>query len=65
MEEVMGGMRRDIPNTEELSGGSTKSNVGTGKVVDGSLREHGVVLDLRLAEGWAVSSDQDQFRWRS
>ena len=49
-----------VPDTEELSGGGTKGNVGTGKVVDGSLGEHGVVLKLRLAERGAVAGNQDK-----
>ena len=49
-----------IPNTEELSGSGTKSNVGTSKVVDGGLGEHGIVLKLRLAEGRGVARNQDQ-----
>ena len=52
--------RMYIPDTEELSGGGTKGNVGTGKVVDGSLGEHGVVLKLRLAERGAVAGDEDK-----
>ena len=52
--------QRYIPNTEELSGSGTKSNVGTSKVVDGGLGEHGIVLKLRLAEGRGVARNQDQ-----
>lgn len=50
----------NIPDAEELSGSSTKSNVGTSKVVDGGLGEHGVVLKLRLAQRGGVARDQDQ-----
>ena len=56
----MDGMSLDVPNTEELSGSGTKGNVGAGKVVDGSLGEHSVVLQLRLAQRGAVTSDQDK-----
>ena len=52
---------RDIPDTEELSGSGTKGDVGTGEVVNRSLREHGVVLKLRLAEGRAVGGNEDKF----
>ena len=52
----------DVPNTEELSGSSSKSDVGASKVVDSGLGEHGVVLNLRLAQGWAVTRDQDELR---
>ena len=38
--------RRYIPDAKELSGSGTKGNVSTSEVVDGSLREHGVVLQL-------------------
>ena len=65
MEEVMGGVSRYIPNTEELSGSGTKGNVGAGKVVDGSLGEHSVVLQLRLAQRGAVTRDQDKLSWRT
>lgn len=34
--------------------------VGTTVVVDGSLGQHGVVLELRLAERGGVAGDQDQ-----
>jgi len=30
-------------------------------MVDACLAEHGVVLDLRLAEGWAIVGNDDQF----
>jgi hypothetical protein len=49
------------PDTEKLSGSSTKSNVGASKVVDSGLGEHGIVLKLRLAQRRAVSSNQHEF----
>ena len=61
----MDGVSRDIPNTEELSGSGTKGNVGAGKVVDGGLGEHSVVLQLRLAQRGAVTRDQDKLSWRT
>ena len=56
---------QNVPNTEELSGSGTKGNVGAGKVVDGSLGEHSVVLQLRLAQRGAVTRDQDKLSWRT
>ena len=53
------------PNAEELSGGGAERDVGTREVVNGSLREHGVVLDLRLAEWWAVTGDEDELRYNT
>jgi len=47
-------------NAEELSGSSSKCDVRTSVVVDGSLGQHGVVLDFRLAEGRAITSDEDE-----
>ena len=34
--------------------------VGAGEVVDGDLAQHGVVLELRLAERRGVASDDDE-----
>jgi hypothetical protein len=48
------------PDTEELAGGRAECDVRAGKVVDGGLREHGVVLNLRLAERRAVAGDQHE-----
>ena len=55
----------DVPNTEELSSGRTKCNVGTSEVMDRSLREHGVVFQLRLAERGAVAGNQDELGCRT
>ncbi len=51
---------KNIPDAEEFSGSGTEGNVGTSKVVDGGLGEHGVVLKLRLAQRGGVARDQDQ-----
>ena len=52
--------KMNVPDTEELSSSSAEGDVGARKVVDGSLGEHGVVLQLRLAERRGVAGDQDQ-----
>lgn len=44
----------------ELTSGSTEVDIGTVVMVDIGLGEHGVILDLRLAEGRAVFGDQDE-----
>jgi hypothetical protein len=44
--------------TEELEDGC--AYVVSGEVVDVGLGEHGVVLELRLAERWGVASDDDE-----
>lgn len=50
----------DIPNTEELSGSSSKGDVRTSKVVDGSLGKHGVVLNLGFTERRTIASNEDE-----
>ncbi len=50
----------NLPDAEELTGSSTESDVGALVVVDGSLGKHGVVLDLRLAEGRGVGRDEHE-----
>jgi hypothetical protein len=50
----------DLPNTEKFTGGCAESDVRPSKMVNGRLRQHGVVLEFRLAEGWTVTSDQDK-----
>ena len=59
------GQSDHVPNTEELSSGRTKCNVGTSEVMDRSLREHGVVFQLRLAERGAVAGNQDELGCRT
>jgi hypothetical protein len=53
----------NVPNTEELSGSSSESNVGTTEVVDGGLGKHGIVLKLRLAERRAVASNEHKLSY--
>ena len=57
--------KMDVPNTEELSSGSTKSHVSSSKVVNRGLRQHGVVLKLGLAQRRAVAGDQDKLSYKS
>eukprot|EP01113_Clastostelium_recurvatum_P043452 TRINITY_DN718_c0_g1_i2.p1 TRINITY_DN718_c0_g1~~TRINITY_DN718_c0_g1_i2.p1 ORF type:complete len:157 (-),score=10.34 TRINITY_DN718_c0_g1_i2:69-539(-) len=47
-------------HTEVLSAASAKVDVAANIGVDTSLGEHGVVLDLGLAEGSAVVGDDDE-----
>lgn len=46
--------------TEELTASGTELNVVAIVVMDGSLGKHGIVLDLRLAERRAVTSNDDK-----
>lgn len=50
--------KRDLPNAEELSRSSSKRNVRPIEMVDMRLREHSIVLNLRLAQGRAVASNE-------
>lgn len=43
-----------------FSGGWCGTYVVAGEVVDGGLAEHGVVLELRLAERGSVASNDDE-----
>jgi len=47
-------------NTEELPRSSSKSYISPRKVVYCRLGQHGVVLNLRLAQWGAVAGDKDQ-----
>lgn len=47
-------------DAEVLSGGSSEANVVSVVVVNTALSEHGVVLNLRLAEGRAVVADDNK-----
>lgn len=58
-------MLSNAPDAEELAGGSAERDVRAGEVVHGRLREHGVVLKLRLAQGRAVSGNQDKLGYSS
>ena len=53
--------RFDVPDAEELAGGGAKGDVRALEVVHGRLGQHGVVLELRLAEGRAVGGNEDKF----
>ena len=44
----------------KLTAGSTKINIVAGVMMDTSLGKHGVVLDLRLADGGAVVGNDHQ-----
>lgn len=44
----------------ELTAGGTQINIVARVVVDASLGKHGIVLNLRLANGRAVVRDDDQ-----
>ena len=50
---------RDNRAVEHLSAGSSKISVITAVVVNLNLGKHGKVLDLGLAKGRAVGSDED------
>jgi len=47
-------------DSEVLSTGGSKFVVVASVVVDSSLSQHGVVLDLRLAERWSVVGNDHQ-----
>lgn len=51
-------------NTEVLTGSSSEADIVTVVVVNTALGEHGVVLNLRLAEGRAVVGDDDQLSYK-
>jgi hypothetical protein len=51
---------RENTGTEKLTTSGTEINVVTVVVVDTSLGQHGVVLDLRLTERRTVTSNDDQ-----
>ena len=51
----------DTPNTEEFSSSSTKTDIVSSKVMDASLGEHGIILELRFTQRRAVASNQHQF----
>lgn len=53
---------KNAPHTEELTSRSAEGNVRALVVVDGSLRKHGVVLNLRLAQRVSVGRDKDELR---
>lgn len=57
---LVAGIVLNLPNAEELTGSSTKSDVGALVVVNGSLGKHGVVLDLGLAKRRSVGRDQNK-----
>ena len=57
---ISGGLNGHDSNAEETSSGGSKGDVGSSVKVDGGLGEHGVVLELRAAEGRAVTTDDDQ-----
>merc|ERR1712029_503344 len=46
--------------TEELTAGGTELDVVAGEVVNRGLGQHGVVLELRLAERGSVAGDDDK-----
>ena len=59
--KLTNGIRADVMDLPEvLSAGGTELDVGAGVVVNTSLGQHGVVLNLRLAKRRAVTRDDDQ-----
>jgi hypothetical protein len=52
--------RNYSPDTEKLSSGSAKCNIRAREVVHGRLRQHSIVFELRLAQWWAVTSNQNE-----
>ncbi len=46
-----------------MKGEKLYAYVVTGKVVDVSLRQHGVVLELTLAERRCIASDDNELRF--
>ena len=56
---------KDIPNTEQLASSGAERDVGTRKVVYGRLGEHGIVLELGLAERGAVAGNEDQLGYKA
>lgn len=54
----------EAANAVVLTAGGTKVDVVASVVVNTSLGEHGVVLNLGLAEGGAVTGDDDELGYR-
>ena len=54
------GIHIHVPNTEKFSSSRTKGNIRAVKMMYRSLGQHGVIFELGFAQGWAVTSDQDQ-----
>ena len=52
--------KKNAPNAKQLSRSSAEGDVRSSKVVYRRLRQHGVVLNLGLAQRRAVASDEDQ-----
>jgi hypothetical protein len=52
--------KKNAPNTKELSRSGAESDVRSSKVVYCRFGQHGVVLDLGLAQRGAVASDENQ-----
>lgn len=51
---------RQGTDSEQLTTGSTQLVVATWEVVQWSLRQHSVVLQLRLSQDWGVTGDDNQ-----
>ena len=49
-------------DSKVLSASSTKIRTASLIVVNGSLREHSIILELRLSQRRAVVSDENQLR---
>lgn len=57
---VTGVLDREDTDAEEATGGGSERDVRALVEVDRGLGEHGVVLELRTAEGRGVARDQDE-----
>ena len=57
-----GGSRKNdnVPDSEEFTGGRSQSDVGSSVEMNGSLGEHGVVLELGSSKGRAISGDDNE-----
>ena len=60
-DEILGG---DSPNTEKLPSGGSQGHIRASKVVNRSLGQHGIILQLRLPQRGAVPSDQHELGCR-
>ena len=60
-DEILGG---DSPNTEKLPSGGSQGHIRASKVVNRSLGQHGIILQLGLPQRGAVPSDQHELGCR-
>ena len=57
-------LRGDSPNTEKLAGSGPQGHIRASKVMNGSLGQHSIVLQLGLSQRGAVPSDQHKLGYR-